>query len=95
MSAKTEFLRPLFKAPKLTQILFPHVVLFLCYKDFEDHLPRFKICLVDTPKDFALEVDADLTEWDLNVLMSTPAYFRTSQIQFDNVHALTGECGLI
>ena len=49
-----------------------------CHVDFEDHLPRFKICLIDTPKDFALEVDADLTEWDLNVLMSKAAYFRTS-----------------
>ena len=63
--------------------------------DSLDHWPFLRIWVRDIPDVLAFEVEAALTECDVNISVFIRAYLRTWQIHLDNVHIFTGEWGPI
>ena len=56
-----------------------------------NHWPFLRIWLRDIANVLALEVEAALTECDVNTLVFIQAYLRIWQIHQDNVHVFTGK----
>ena len=58
------------------------------------HEPLFKFSWIGAPFKFALEVDADLVEWPLNMSVLIPDLLSTFFSHPDTVEETTGLCGL-
>ena len=57
-----------------------------------DQYPLFKISAVETQDTLALELEADLVDWLVNVLVSIPEKFKTMIIHLDIFDSDTPRC---